>query len=332
MRKSSLASERVVLAGEAICSCREVIRVTLDSIILMPYNKVCDICKRLRSSQTFICTANLNILDDLLRGFSTGQEGREQKYGCENNMDAKQSLVVSQNLDIQQDVNGVLARIGKEQWRGFNRFSGVAAFAVVGLWIALMAGMIAWGVPPATVEEWFVVLESNPLLAVFYMDPIDLMAFALLIPVYLALYHTLRENRPALVTFAAVLVFIGIGVCFATVGSYWSLMSLSEGYTIATTEAQRAVFLAAGQAVIVIAENGFVLGRIMSVGGLLFAVAMIRNPAFGKAPAIIGILAMGIDILGIFNDMFTGISGTFWVIWFLWIGLTLYRRVGSDMK
>ncbi len=247
-------------------------------------------------------------------------------------MEVKQSLVGLQTQDIQQDVNSSIARFCKEQWREFNRFSGMAAFAVVGLWIALMAGMIVWGVPPTAIEEWFAVIQNNPLLAGFYLDPIDLIAFTLLIPVYLGLYHTLRESRPALVTLAAIFVFIGIGVCIATVGSYWSLLSLSEGYTTAVTESQRAQFLAAGQAVIAIADNGFFLGRIMSVGGLMFAVAMIHNPFFGKTQAYIGILAMGIDILGIFSDVFTGIGGTFWVIWFLWIGLTLYRRVGSDAK
>ena len=72
--------------------------------------------------------------------------------------------------------------------------------------------------------------------------------YVLLIPVYLALYVPLRRASESAIVLAAALGSIAIAVYFASNPAV-EMLALSESYAAATTDAQRAAFLAAGEAI-----------------------------------------------------------------------------------
>ena len=100
-------------------------------------------------------------------------------------------------------------------------------------------------------------------------------------------FHANREDT----TF----VFVGIAVYLAT-NTALSMLSLSHQYAAATTEAEKAIVLSAGQAMIAVSEGtgGQYTGMPMAwLAGLIISAVMLRSKAFGKATAWVGILGLG---------------------------------------
>ena len=137
-------------------------------------------------------------------------------------------------------------------------------------------------------------------------------------------------------TIATALAFVGIAVYLAS-NQAFSLLSLSDQYAAATTDAQRSMLLAAGQALLTIHDPnalgpgtlGFLL---VNLAGLIISGVMLRSNVFGKITAYAGILAnafgLGYPIgLAIAPKTFVipivatslSVSACFLVIWYVGI-------------
>ena len=81
------------------------------------------------------------------------------------------------------------------------------------------------------------------------------------------------------------------------------MLDLSNQYALATTEAQRAVLAAAGQAMLSVGQSHtpgtFIAFFLSEFAGLLMSVVMLRDKLFSKANAYVGIL--GFSFLLIFE-------------------------------
>src|ERR1051326_5407120 len=99
--------------------------------------------------------------------------------------------------------------------------------------------------------------------------------FALVIPMFLALYAALRRVSPSLMAIALTLGLIGIAAYLAT-NTAFSLLSLSDQYAAATTDAQRSVFEASGQAMLALYQGtGFIVGVfLVLVAALIISAVM----------------------------------------------------------
>ena len=86
------------------------------------------------------------------------------------------------------------------------------------------------------------------------MDLLYLINNILLIPIYLALYVVLKPAREAIVFTALILGLVGIAVYFPSNPAF-EMLTLSNQYAVATTEAQQSILLAAGQALVVQIEG-----------------------------------------------------------------------------
>jgi hypothetical protein len=84
---------------------------------------------------------------------------------------------------------------------------------------------------------------------------------------------------------------VGIAAYFASTTAF-EMLSLSDQYAAATTEAQRSMFLAAGQAMLAIWQGtAFDVGYVLEgVALLIIAIVMLRNTLFSKKTAYVGIL------------------------------------------
>jgi hypothetical protein len=129
------------------------------------------------------------------------------------------------------------------------------------------------------------------------LNVFDIANYALLGLMFLALYVALNQVNKSYTTIAAVLGLTGMTVYFASNTSF-SMLALSNQYAAATTEAQKNVFLTAGQTLLTINQGtGVYLSLLLlAVAGLLMSVVMLQSKTFNKITAYTGILASVLDL------------------------------------
>lgn len=140
--------------------------------------------------------------------------------------------------------------------------------------------------------------QKSPVLGLLSLDLLLIVINILLIPIYLALYAALYQYKKSAMTVALVIGLVGTTLFFASREATFGMLSLSNQYAAAGSDAERAVLLAAGQALLVI-YNGTAFDLSYIFGGviiLVFSVVMLQTSVFSKATAYIGI-AMGILML-----------------------------------
>ncbi len=171
------------------------------------------------------------------------------------------------------------------------RVGAVAALAEIAI-IVIQAPLFIFYPQPTTVIGHFTQFQSNVLLGLLDLDLLLILAEVCSVLILLALYAALRRASPSLMTIALTLGLFGIAL-FLAVNPTFSML-----YQAATTEAQRAAFLAAGEALWA-NYNGTAFGLFFVLGGitsLLLAAAMLRSGTFSKTTAVVGML-MGVMML-----------------------------------
>src|SRR5687767_8721842 len=108
----------------------------------------------------------------------------------------------------------------------------------------------------------------------------------------LALYIALRRVDESFMVIALALGLVE-AVAFMLARPTFEMLYLSEGYAAATTDAQRAMFLAAGEAMLAtFTGTAFHLSiNLFSIYFLIVSGVMLRSNIFGRVPAYMGILA-----------------------------------------
>lgn len=190
----------------------------------------------------------------------------------------------------QQPVNESYRETTEFAWKPLYKIGVVAALAQIVI-IAVQAPIFILYPQPTTVIGHFTQLQSNKLIGLLDLDLMLLLAEVFAALVLFSLYSALRRVRPALMATALTTGLGGIALFFA-VNPTFSLLYLSDQYAAATTDAQRAALLAAGEALWA-NYNGtaFALFFILSgIAYLIIAAVMLRSGIFNKATAYTGIL------------------------------------------
>jgi hypothetical protein len=201
--------------------------------------------------------------------------------------------------------------IADSNWKSLYKFGGAAALIVAVLFPIQIIVMIAYPLP-STVIGYFTLFQSNRLIGLLDLYLLEIPAYALFVPMFLALYAALRRANESYMALATTLAIIGIAVFLAT-NNPFSMLSLSDQYAAATTDAQRSLFLAAGQAMLANtnqrAVEGFNMGLLLvSVAGLIvsavISAVMLRSNIFSKVTAYVGILANALSLADYFRLAF----------------------------
>ena len=146
----------------------------------------------------------------------------------------------------------------------------------------------------------------------------------------LALYVALRGVNESLMAIATVLALVE-AVTFIMARPDLEMLYLSEGYAAATTEAQRATLLAAGEAMLATFHGtAFHVGiNLFSIYYLIVSIVMLRSNIFGSVIAYTGIVAAilnwGLYVpggIGLF--LFTLSVIPFLAIWLVLVGRRLF--------
>jgi hypothetical protein len=226
-------------------------------------------------------------------------------------------------------------------WNGLYRAGGAAAL-VAGVIFRrnLSAELSLLGVrAPGSVGDWFGLLQSNRLLGLTLLNVFDVVDYALVGLMFLALWAALRRAGKSAPAVAAACGLAGVAVYFAS-NTAFSMLSLSGQYASATTDAQRSLLLAAGQAMLAINEGSgaYLSLLLLAIAGLLFSIVMLRSGLFGRGTAYVGILASALDLAyctvlafvpAIDGDLIAictlPAAGLLLMIWHILIGLRLLR-------
>jgi hypothetical protein len=149
------------------------------------------------------------------------------------------------------------------------------------------------GPPPGTVLEWFALFQADPVTGLFFLGLADVVIMFLWVGVALALYAALKQSNRTWSRIATAFVFVGIAVFLAT-NTAFSMLYLSHQYAAATTDAQKSIVLAAGQAIIAISEGTGGRMPLAGFAGLIISIVMLGSKTFSKATAWAGILGFGL--------------------------------------
>ena len=188
--------------------------------------------------------------------------------------------------------------------------------------------------PPSTSLEWFTLLQGNKLLGLILLDLFDIVNYMLVGLMFLALYGALRRAKKSAMIVATACDLVGVAVYLAS-NQAFAMLALSSQYAAATTDAQRASFVAAGEALLAIHNPGGVHLSLflVALAGLIASLVMLRSHVFGKVTATVGIVANSL-VLGYFvvvafapviAPLFPSISAPFRLIWYILIARRLFQ-------
>jgi hypothetical protein len=187
------------------------------------------------------------------------------------------------------------------KWGNLCRISGVAALIAgvlfrrnIGAEILLFTGQT----PPNTVADWFTLLQNNSLLGVSLLNIFDVVNYALVGIMFLGLYAALKQTNRDFMVLAATVGLVGTAVYLAS-NTAFSMLSLSNQYAAAATEAEKATFIAAGQTLLAMGQSTGVYTSLLlvAVAGFIMSVVMLQSKIFGKVTAYVGILAGALDLI-----------------------------------
>ena len=227
----------------------------------------------------------------------------------------------------QKLVDALHAKTTESAWKSLYRVGAVAALVVV-LFYVIQIIVLVISPPPNTVIGYFTLFHKNALLGLLDLDLLSIADYALFVPLFLALYIALRRVSPSFMAIATALGLIGIATYFAS-NTAFEMLSLSNQYAAATTDVQRSMFMASGQAMLAIYQGtAFGLSYIfLAIASLIISVVMLWSTTFGKVTAVVGIVANALAVgffvptIGVFLSL---ISVVALLIWYVLIAIKLF--------
>lgn len=221
------------------------------------------------------------------------------------------------------------------RWKLLYQLGGAAALSMVSI-IVIQLIVFMTAPPPleGTAIDWFNLFQKNKLIGLVDFELLMVVYTILAIPLTLALYFALRQTDQAFATLFVALSLVGV-VCFIAARPAFEMLYLSNQFAAATTEAQKAIFLAAGEAKLATFHGmafqiSYFLG---SINGLIVSLVMLKSRVFSKATAYVRIASSVFDfgllvpVIGIFLSIF---SVLFLFAWNIMVARRLFQLARSS--
>jgi hypothetical protein len=224
-------------------------------------------------------------------------------------------------------------------WKSLYRVGGITAlvmvvFPLAEVAISFLPGVAGLSQGTVTVIDWFTLFQNHWFLALRNLGLLNIIGAAFLAPTVLAIYSALRRNNEGFAALGTILFFLGLAVYLASSRAF-PMLSLSSQYAVATTDAQRSLLAAAGQAML--AEGQSRAGvPLIEFACLVISALMLRGRVFSKVTAYAGILGNALLIVVEIVTTFTrGLPNAGFVIavcgglslmtWYLLVGSRLLQ-------
>ncbi len=218
-------------------------------------------------------------------------------------------------------------------WILLYRIAAVAALLSVVL-IVVAGAVLVLNPIPSTMVGWFSLFNQSWLRGLLAADLMMLACYVLLGVIYVALYGALRRVNQPFMALGTAFAFVGM-VAYIAANPAFSMLSLSHQYADATTDAQRAALLGAGQAIIAnwtgTAFNvAYFIGALFAI---IVSIVMLRSNVFSKATGFAG-LAMGVLTLvpasaGTIGIVFSLLALVPTMIWYILLAGRFFQLGGA---
>jgi hypothetical protein len=194
---------------------------------------------------------------------------------------------------------------------------------------------------PTTTEGWYTLVQRSKLLSLWYLNALDILSFALLGIMFLALYVALRRVRSSWILIALYLALLGVVVFIVPRVLHLSLLPLSDLYAAAATDTQKTIYLAAGEALSQVSSAtpqtlGFLF---MAMAGLIISIVILHSQSFGKSVALskaAGCVGIAGFVAALANfggrllaptiaEILMPINGLLWFAWWILVSVTLFK-------
>jgi hypothetical protein len=222
------------------------------------------------------------------------------------------------------------------RWKALYKSGGIAALAQIGCAIASSIIAFGVGVEPITAEEYFTILGQDRVAGLLRLDFTTMFNVLLFTLTSFAIFAALPRKIKMYAGLGAALVFVGVALGLAK-HSAFSMIHLAAQYAAATTEAQKTMLMAAGEAVVASdwwnSTGGFFSGLFLQGGMAYLSLLMLRGKTFSKGAALSGLLGNGLDwvhvlvnlVLPGVADVMLYVGGVFYVAWYILLGRDLLR-------
>ena len=230
-------------------------------------------------------------------------------------------------------------------YKSLYKLGGAAAFLAA---LLLLSEVIVFTLypQPVTVQDWFMLFQSNRIMGLLDFWGLEAPLYAMFTLVFLALYIALRKTNESLMAIAITFALLGSAIFFAT-NNPLSMLSLSDQFTAATTDAQRTTLLAAGQALLTNtnqrAVGGFNMGLfLVSIAGLIASGVMCQSNSFSGSAGYVGILANVLSLADYLRQALTPSAtiallvilpnALLLILWYILVGRRLYQPQHLEIK
>lgn len=217
-----------------------------------------------------------------------------------------------------------------QNWKPLYKLGGLTALLMVmltiGQFIVVMVAPPPYG---GSALDWFAVFQGSRLAGLLDFELLMVVYVIVSIPTSLALYVLLRQTSPSFTALFLILSLVGT-MSFIAARPAFEMLALSNGYAAATTDAQRTMYLSAGEGLLA-AFHGtafYVSYLLGSIGGLIISLVMLKSDLFGKVPAYLRIASSVFDMglfvptIGLFISVF---SVVFLLVWNILIARRLFQ-------
>jgi hypothetical protein len=218
------------------------------------------------------------------------------------------------------------SRSGDSRWRTLYR---VGAVAVLISLVIIPITIVTFFIWPLWPDDILVVIQEDWLAGLIGLDFMYLLSSILGIPFFLVLYVTLKEVDESWALIALTMGLLGL-VCLVPSRPIPEMFALSDQYAAATTDADRAIYQAAGEATLALFHGmayhvHYIFG---SASLLISSFLMLRSDAFSKATAYVGIVT-NIVVFGLYvpeiGAYISLLSVLGYVIWYILIARRLLQ-------
>ena len=181
--------------------------------------------------------------------------------------------------------------ITDSNWKSLYKIGGMATLIMLALIPVQIIIFIVYP-PPNTVNDFFLLFQKNWLIGLLSLDFLYIVNNILLSLIYLTLYISLKRVNESFMVIALVLGLIGIVAYFPS-NTAFEMLNLSNQYAAATTDVDRTIIQAAGQAMLAIYSGTTfnVYYVLNAIALLIIAIVMLQSDIFSRPAAFWGIAA-----------------------------------------
>jgi len=229
-------------------------------------------------------------------------------------------------------------------WKSLCNIAGMSSvFIVIIILLDIILSFVPVAVTPepgkGAVTEWFKVFQYNWFFGLRGLGLLNIINGVLMVPIFLALNIGLRHKNKTWAALSLILFLIGV-IIYITNNAGFAMLNLSDQFLNSTSDDQKAVLIAAGQALLVQGED-FTPGSFpgfffISISEIMIALLMFKSRLFSLFAALAGII--GFTLLFLFTIWSTFIpvfynvammvaivGGLFSLVWYILVSRRLFQ-------